>query len=148
MPIIPYATQLAQGLQAYRNRPSRFSTEPASLPTPAQPAEASHPASAWQTLKDIGGGLVETFRGIPGVVASSMEGVENPYAEVDWKDRTIEEKPPAPAGEPSSVARQRRIRPADGSRDAIHARRVGRNDTEFPLHRRDDGAGFGRRRRR
>ena len=87
----PYATQLAQSLQAYRNRPSRFSTEPASLPTPAQPPEASQPAGAWQTLKDIGGGLVETFRGIPGVVASSMEGVENPYAEVDWKDRTIEE---------------------------------------------------------
>lgn len=87
----PYATQLAQGLQAYRNRPSRFSTDPASLPTPAPPPEASQPAGAWQTLKDIGGGLVETFRGIPGVVASSMEGVENPYAEVDWKDRTIEE---------------------------------------------------------
>ena len=87
----PYATQLAQGLQAYRNRPNRFSTESASLPMPAQPPEASQPAGAWQTLKDIGGGLVETFRGIPGVVASSMEGVENPYAEVDWKDRTIEE---------------------------------------------------------
>ena len=60
------------------------------LPQPAAPAKPAS-AGAWQTLKDIGGGVVETFRGIPTVVASMAEGVGNPHAERDWKDRLIEE---------------------------------------------------------
>ena len=75
-----------------------------------------------------------------------MEGVENPYAEVDWKDRTIEET--------ASASRRTFKRCATAANstgrwvsDAIHAQAWAGNDPEFPIHRRDDGTGFGQRRR-
>lgn len=61
-------------------------------PVPAPPAPpARESAGTWQTLKDIGGAVGEMVRGVPGVVAQQMEGVENSYATRDWKDRWIEE---------------------------------------------------------
>lgn len=89
----PYATQLAQSLQAYRNRPSRFSTEPASLPTPAQPVEADKPAfDLSNSLSALYEGATEQF--IPGVksaLAQAYTGLERPDRNPEWATRFMEE---------------------------------------------------------
>lgn len=89
-PSLPNPPSFADTLEQYRARQQqdvekwlRPESTP-SLPAPPQPA------STWQTLKDIGGGVLETIRGIPAVVGSSMESIANPYAERDWKDSVIE----------------------------------------------------------
>ena len=63
----------------------------ANRPAPALPEAKMEPMGVWDTLKSLGGGAVEAVRGLPATVASQIEGVGNPYAEIDWKDRAIEE---------------------------------------------------------
>jgi hypothetical protein len=76
--------------------PSLRQLQPPLMPQAAMSADtpASNqpkPAGFGRTLLDLGGGLVETARGLPAVVASQLEGVVNPGLERDWKDRVIEE---------------------------------------------------------
>jgi antitoxin (DNA-binding transcriptional repressor) of toxin-antitoxin stability system len=76
--------------------PSLSQLQPPLVPQAAMSADtpASNqpkPAGFGRTLLDLGGGLVETARGLPAVVASQLEGVVNPGLERDWKDRVIEE---------------------------------------------------------
>ncbi len=76
--------------------PSLRQLQPPLMPQAAMSADtpASNqpkPAGFGRTLLDLGGGIVETARGLPAVVASQLEGVVNPGLERDWKDRVIEE---------------------------------------------------------
>lgn len=75
---------LMQAMDAYRQ---------ARTPEAEAPVEEKKPKriGAWQTIKDLAGGMGEIVRGTPAVVASAMEGIENPRAEHDWKDRWIED---------------------------------------------------------
>ena len=75
-----------QGLQAYG--PSYTPEEWAAMNPPAAPAEQPS-AGLWQTAKDVGGGIVEAFRGAPAVVASALEGVENPDKTINYGDEII-----------------------------------------------------------
>lgn len=79
-----------------QQQPSLSQIQPPLMPQAAMSADtpASNqpkPAGFGRTLLDLGGGIVETARGLPAVVASQLEGVVNPGLERDWKDRVIEE---------------------------------------------------------
>jgi len=79
-----------------QQQPSLSQIQPPLMPQAAMSADTPassqpKPAGFGRTLLDLGGGIVETARGLPAVVASQLEGVVNPNLERDWKDRVIEE---------------------------------------------------------
>ena len=119
----PYATQLAQGLQAYRNRPSRFSTEPASLPTPAQPPEADKPAfDLGNSLSALYEGATEQF--IPGVksaLAQAYTGLERPDRNPEWATRFMEEGRQAQQQADQRTAELQRQGQSDSTSEAIRS---------------------------
>jgi hypothetical protein len=119
----PYATQLAQSLQAYRNRPSRFSTEPASLPTPAQPAEADKPVfDLGNSLSALYEGATEQF--IPGVksaLAQAYTGLERPDRNPEWATRFMEEGRQAQQQADQRTAELQRQGQSDSTSEAIRS---------------------------
>lgn len=119
----PYATQLAKSLQAYRNRPSRFSTEPASLPTPAQPPEADKPAfDLGNSLSALYEGATEQF--IPGVksaLAQAYTGLERPDRNPEWATRFMEEGRQAQQQADQRTAELQRQGQSDSTSEAIRS---------------------------
>ena len=84
-PVVQPRPAQSYGLPSYEEL-----SQVANRPAPALP-EAPKTIGAWDTIKDIGSGVIEAARGLPATVASQIEGVSNPYTEVDWKDRAIED---------------------------------------------------------
>lgn len=119
----PYAAQLAQSLQAYRNRPSRFSTEPASLPAPAQPPEADKPAfDLGNSLSALYEGATEQF--IPGVksaLAQAYTGLERPDRNPEWATRFMEEGRQAQQQADQRTAELQRQGQSDSTSEAIRS---------------------------
>ncbi|MCB0247462.1 MAG: PLxRFG domain-containing protein [Anaerolineae bacterium] len=119
----PYAAQLAQSLQAYRNRPSRFSTEPASLPAPAQPPEADKPAfDLGNSLSALYEGATEQF--IPGVksaLAQAYTGLERPDRNPGWATRFMEEGRQAQQQADQRTAELQRQGQSDSTSEAIRS---------------------------
>ncbi len=119
----PYATQLAQGLQAYRNRPNRFSTEQASLPAPAPPPEADKPAfDLGNSLSALYEGATEQF--IPGVksaLAQAYTGLERPDRNPEWATRFMEEGRQAQQQADQRTAELQRQGQSDSTSEAIRS---------------------------